>query len=319
MVRSCQHIKSGKKFAVKVIDKVKLGPKKMEMVEMEIKIMQRVGAHPNVISLAEIFETNEKMNLVMELITGGELFDKIVQLHHYTEKDASRVVQQILKACLHLHENGICHRDLKPENLLLESDSLDAAVKLGDFGLSAFIVPGKKLTKAVGTPGYIAPEILQTLDGDLDGYGKEVDMWSVGVIMYILLCGFPPFYAEDDNEAFDLIIAGNYSYPAKYWDKISAAAKDLIDHLLVVDPTKRFTARQALDHPWTVSNDRSTHLGDTLTELKKFNARRHWRRGIHTIMAVGRMRSLLQAKEHPVEADLLASSSLSAELNAMLL
>eukprot|EP01116_Phalansterium_solitarium_P006204 TRINITY_DN18505_c0_g1_i1.p1 TRINITY_DN18505_c0_g1~~TRINITY_DN18505_c0_g1_i1.p1 ORF type:complete len:291 (+),score=36.37 TRINITY_DN18505_c0_g1_i1:358-1230(+) len=290
----------------------------MEMVETEIKIMQRVGSHPNIITLQEIFETNDRMYLILELITGGELFDKIVHLHHYTEKDASRVVQQILRACLHLHEHNICHRDLKPENLLLESDSTDAQVKLADFGLSAFLTSGKKLTKAVGTPGYIAPEILQTLDGDLDGYGKEVDMWSVGVIMYILLCGFPPFYADDDNEAFDLIIAGQYTYPSKYWDKISSAAKDLIDHLLVVDPSKRFTARQALDHPWTVSTDRSTHLGDTLVELKKFNARRKWRKGIHTIMAVGRLKAVLSARDVREEID-FGNLTLSSELSQMVL
>jgi len=122
----------------------------------------------------------------MELITGGELFDKIVELQSYSEKDAKFVVKQILDAVQHLHDNSIVHRDLKPENLLLSSDKIDAEIKLADFGLSTIIKNKELLTKAVGTPGYIAPEILLTLDEEIDGYGKEVDMWSLGVIMYIL-------------------------------------------------------------------------------------------------------------------------------------
>jgi len=268
-----------------------LEQKKLEMVEIEIEILKRVE-DANIIRLEEIFETSDKFYLVMELITGGELFDKIVELQFYSEKDASVLVQQVLGAVEHLHTKSIVHRDLKPENLLLSSNEIDAKIKVTDFGLSQIISGKEKLTKAVGTPGYIAPEILLTLDEELDGYGKEVDLWSVGVIMYILLCGFPPFYAEDDDEAFDQIIAGEFDYPEPYWSSISDDAKDLIDHLLVTNPSNRFTAQQALQHRWIVSNNKGEHLGSTIRSLKKFNARRKWKKGINTVLALGRFKHL---------------------------
>eukprot|EP01118_Nematostelium_gracile_P008933 TRINITY_DN2988_c0_g1_i1.p1 TRINITY_DN2988_c0_g1~~TRINITY_DN2988_c0_g1_i1.p1 ORF type:complete len:364 (-),score=95.19 TRINITY_DN2988_c0_g1_i1:28-993(-) len=296
-------IADGSERAVKVVDKIKLGPKKMEMIETEVEILARVS-HPNVIKLEEVYDTNERVFLVMEIIRGGELFDKIVELHSYTEKDASILVTQILAAVDHLHENGITHRDLKPENLFLSSKSDDAQVKVGDFGLSTFLAEDKSLlTKAVGTPGYIAPEILQTLDGDLLGYSKEVDLWSVGVIMYILLCGFPPFYAEDDDEAFDQIIAGHFEYPKPYWNAISDSAKDLINHLLVVDAKKRFTAKQALQHPWITANTHMVHLPEALEQLKHYNAKKKWKKGINTVLAMGKFRNGIKdmeiTRKHP--------------------
>jgi calcium/calmodulin-dependent protein kinase I len=196
-------------------------------------------------------------------------------------------VQQVLSATLHLHEKDIVHRDLKPENLLLESDEDDSPVKLADFGLSAFCKKGDKLTKAVGTPGYIAPEILMTLDEDLDGYNVEVDNWSIGIIMYILLCGFPPFYAEDDDECFDMIIAGEFDFPSPYWDNISDDAKDLLRKLLVVDPAKRLTAAEALQHPWVAGSAApDAQLSENQASLKKFVARQRWKKAINTTIAL---------------------------------
>jgi len=264
------------------------------MIETEVDILSKVH-HPNIIKLEEVFETSEKVFMIMEIIQGGELFDKIVELQSYTEKDASHLVAQILSAVDHLHENGIVHRDLKPENLFLSSKEDDAQVKVGDFGLSTFLpTDGSKLTKAVGTPGYIAPEILQTLDENLDGYGKEVDLWSVGIIMYILLCGFPPFYAEDDDEAFDQIISGEFDFPSPYWDHISRDAKDLIKHLLVVEASKRYTTKSALQHPWIKANNEGKHLDGTIEQLKHFNAKKKWKKGINTVLAMGRFNSGLK-------------------------
>lgn len=292
VVYRAKHKTTGKDYAVKIVDKKKLGSKKLEMVEVEITLLRTVGKHPNIVFLDEVFESEHNVFLVMELITGGELFDKIVELQSYSEKDASRVVKHILSAVDHIHSLHIVHRDLKPENLLLSSASQGSEVKLADFGLSCFLPKQGKLSKAVGTPGYIAPEILQTLDGNLDGYMQEVDCWSVGVIMYILLCGFPPFYAEDDDEAFDQIIAGEFEFPEQYWGHISSEAKDLIKQLLVVDPSKRFNTKQALNHPWIVSNTQSIHLTTTIELLKKFHAKKKWKQGINTVIAMGRFKNL---------------------------
>jgi len=273
-------------FAAKVILK-SLEPKKMQMVETEIEIL-KIVCHPNVIKLYEIFETQDDVILILELITGGELFDKIIELQSYSERDASILVHQVISAVEHLHEKKVVHRDLKPENLLLSSNSLDAKIKLADFGLSAFIQDDQKLTKAVGTPGYIAPEVILTLDEEINGYGIEVDMWSVGIITYILLCGFPPFYAEDDDDSFDLVVAGKFNFPDPYWTNISQSAKDFIKNLLVVDPEKRFSASQAVEHPWIKSNDVSEHLSGAQEQLKKFNAKKRWKKGITTVIAMSR-------------------------------
>jgi len=294
IVYKAHHKKDVKDWAVKVVDKEKLGPKKMEMIETEIEILSKL-TNSHIIRLEEVFDANDFCYIIMELVTGGELFDKIVELQSYSEKDASKLIAQLMEAVEDLHKNNIVHRDLKPENLLLSSNEADADIKLADFGLSTFVQDGVKLKKAVGTPGYIAPEILQTLDEDLDGYGKEVDMWSVGVILYILLCGFPPFYAEDDDESFDQIIAGVFEYPEPYWTHVSAEAKDLINKLLVVDASKRYTATEALNHSWIKDNNHEKPLAGAQAELKKFNAKKKWKKAGNAVRALGKMKGLKAA------------------------
>jgi len=241
-----------------------------------------------VVKLADLYETETEYFLVLQLITGGELFDRIVELVHYSEKDASEIVKKIILGVQHLHSKQVVHRDLKPENLLLSSKDPDANVLITDFGLSAILPEGKRLFRAVGTPGYLAPEVLETLDTG-EGYTEEVDLWGVGVIMYILLCGFPPFYGEDDDEIYDKICDGYFEYPSPYWDGISADARDLIDNLLVLDPKKRFSSEDVLNHKWISSNTRTEVLGTAITELKKFNARRKLRKGIFSVIAMQKL------------------------------
>merc|ERR1719181_2095859 len=180
------------------------------------------------------------MILVMELVTGGELFDRIVARGNYTEKDAASLMATLCDALAYLHEQAIVHRDLKPENLLYDSPAEDADIKVADFGL-ARVVSGKDMMKtACGTPGYVAPEILKN-----KGYDSgAVDLWSVGVILYILLCGFPPFYEEELPALFDQILHARYDFPSPWWDNISKDAKDLVTKLLELDPTTRLTAAQ---------------------------------------------------------------------------
>jgi len=263
IVKLAVHKKTKETRAVKMIDKDAIKEKK-EMLEREVDILKRIQ-HPNIIAVVEIYETSRYLYLVMELAIGGELFDSIVSRGKYSEKDAARIVAQVANACAYLHSIGIVHRDLKPENLLLETKDPDSRVKLADFGLSKMMEASSILQTACGTPGYVAPEVLLG-----EGYNQEVDVWSTGVIMYILLCGFPPFYAENNSKLFEKIMAGTYSFPSPYWDKISSSAKDLIKCMLVVDPKKRYSSAQVLEHAWIkglVADNES--LMEAVTNLKK--------------------------------------------------
>merc|ERR1719181_726958 len=196
------------------------------------------------------------MILVMELVTGGELFDRIVARGNYTEKDAASLMATLCDALAYLHEQAIVHRDLKPENLLYSSPDDDAIIKVADFGL-ARMVSGKDMMKtACGTPGYVAPEVLKN-----QGYDSgAVDIWSVGVILYILLCGFPPFYEEELPALFDQILHARYDFPTPWWDNISKEAKDLVTKLLELDPKTRLTATQVKAHVWCSGNASSAPL-----------------------------------------------------------
>jgi len=198
----------------------------------------------------------------MELVTGGELFDKIVEKGCYTEKEASILVRKIVSAIDYLHDLDICHRDLKPENLLLASEDQTTEVKIADFGLSKIVNQKVMMQTACGTPGYVAPEVLSAT-----GYDREVDMWSIGVITYILLCGFPPFFGETVPELFEQIMSARFDYPQEYWCDVSQEAKDFINCLLVVDPKKRLTTKQDLEHVWLKTgarNDRDLKVGKAM-------------------------------------------------------
>jgi len=243
--------KTKDKVAIKIIDKKNVGKDYEKNLKMEMAILQKVH-HPNIIALIEMSDTEDKLYFVMELVTGGELFDRIVEKGSYSEEDAKELVRKIVSAVEYLHGKGIAHRDLKPENLLVKSLENDTEVKIADFGLSKIIDQEKMMQTACGTPGYVAPEVLLA-----EGYGPEVDMWSIGVITYILLCGFPPFYSESVPEVFEQIMKAEYDYPAEYWDEISDEAKDFIDHLLVVDVKKRLNAKQALQHKWLLNTQKS--------------------------------------------------------------
>eukprot|EP01119_Soliformovum_irregulare_P014605 TRINITY_DN3_c0_g1_i1.p1 TRINITY_DN3_c0_g1~~TRINITY_DN3_c0_g1_i1.p1 ORF type:complete len:303 (-),score=83.98 TRINITY_DN3_c0_g1_i1:46-954(-) len=243
VVHEATNKKTGERVAVKIIDHKTAEEGDQKRLQTEIAILKKVN-HPNVVGLRDLFETSEKLYLVMELITGGELFDKIVERGQYSEKDASVIVKKMISAVEYLHANGIAHRDLKPENLLLRgADETD--VMLSDFGLSKIMTGNTMMETACGTPYYVAPEVLSG-----EGYDKEVDMWSVGVITYLLLCGFPPFYGESLPEVFEQIMKAEFDFPAPYWTDITPHAKDFISKLLVTDTVKRLTASQASQHPW---------------------------------------------------------------------
>jgi calcium/calmodulin-dependent protein kinase I len=296
VVQAATHLETGEKRAVKIIKKQAGNAKQTNMLKIEIEIL-RNAQHPNVIKLYEVFETRTHYYLVLKLITGGELFEKIVALHNYSEKQASTCIRQLFEGLKALHAQGFIHRDLKPENLLLESDDPESNLLITDFGLSDILNEEGLAFGAVGSPSYISPEILRFLDHNL-GYGPEVDMWSTGVILYILLCGFPPFYGDTDDDIFDQIETGRVSFPSPYWDEISESSKDLIRSLLELDPNQRITAADALLHPWLKeAEQKEQNLASTVTQLKRFNARRKWRGAINSILALGRLRSISRIRD----------------------
>jgi len=257
---------TGKVYAVKCIEKHEMDTTRLDT---EVAILKLVK-HPHIVKLKDCFDTEDSLYLVMELVSGGELFDKILELGAYSEYDASLLVKNIISAVKYLHEKGIVHRDLKPTNLLLKSPDDFTNVKIADFGLSKIVGENSIMTTACGTPIYVAPEVLLG-----EPYDNGVDMWSIGVITYILLCGFPPFFDDGSNmgELFEQIIEGDYDYPEEYWADISDDAKDFIDNLLIVDPEYRYTADDALNHPWILQSkgkmdEKSIKAGENMKQSK---------------------------------------------------
>jgi len=255
--------KTSEKVAVKAVNKSLV--EKEETLGNEIDILGSIE-HPSVVSMKAIFDTDDTLFIVMELMDGGELYDEIVKRKTFTEHDASVIVRQLCEALQYLHKRGIVHRDLKLENLLLKKKG-GLEIKLADFGLSK-LYSGQALQTACGTPFYVAPDVLLG-----SGYGPEVDMWSVGVLLYVLLSGRLPFAADSDAELFRLIIAGKLVWKTPQFDGVSAEGKDLIAKLINTDPEARFTATQALNHPWVQKSAPTTSVHPTMQEgLKTLSA-----------------------------------------------
>ncbi|XP_053166705.1 calcium/calmodulin-dependent protein kinase type II subunit gamma isoform X12 [Hemicordylus capensis] len=303
VVRRCVKKSSSQEYAAKIINTKKLSARDHQKLEREARIC-RLLKHPNIVRLHESISEEGFHYLVFDLVTGGELFEDIVAREYYSEADASHCIHQILESVNHIHQHDIVHRDLKPENLLLASKCKGAAVKLADFGL-AIEVQGEQQAwfGFAGTPGYLSPEVLRK-----DPYGKPVDIWACGVILYILLVGYPPFWDEDQHKLYQQIKAGAYDFPSPEWDTVTPEAKNLINQMLTINPAKRITADQALKHPWVCQ--RSTvasmmHRQETVECLRKFNARRKLKGAILTTMLVSRnfsaAKSLLNKKSDGVK------------------
>ncbi|XP_076007080.1 calcium/calmodulin-dependent protein kinase (CaM kinase) II beta 1 isoform X14 [Genypterus blacodes] len=286
VVRRCVKLCTGQEYAAKIINTKKLSARDHQKLEREARIC-RLLKHPNIVRLHDSISEEGFHYLLFDLVTGGELFEDIVAREYYSEADASHCIHQILESVHHIHQHDIVHRDLKPENLLLASKCKNAAVKLADFGL-AIEVQGEQQAwfGFAGTPGYLSPEVLRK-----EAYGKPVDIWACGVILYILLVGYPPFWDEDQHKLYQQIKAGAYDFPSPEWDTVTPEAKNLINQMLTINPTKRITAQEALKHPWVCQ--RSTvasmmHRQETVECLKKFNARRKLKGAILTTMLVSR-------------------------------
>ncbi|XP_078279703.1 calcium/calmodulin-dependent protein kinase type IV-like [Rhinoraja longicauda] len=283
IVYRCQEKQTQTQYAAKVLQKTNKIDKKI--ARTEIGVLLRLS-HPNIIKLKEIFETPTEIILILELVTGGELFDRIVEKGYYSERDAAHAVKQILEAVEYLHENGVVHRDLKPENLLYADLSSAAPLKIADFGLSKIVNEQVTMKTVCGTPGYCAPEILRGCT-----YGPEVDMWSVGVITYILLCGFEPFFdARGDQYMYSRILNCDYEFVSPWWDDVSLNAKDLVRKLIVQDPQKRLTVQQALQHPWVTGKAANiAHMDNAQKKMQEFNARRKLKAAVKAVVASSRL------------------------------
>jgi len=260
-VKKAIHKQSKKAYAVKILKKSKLDPQTKKVLEREIAVMSKLH-HPNIVSLIEAYDTSRKTYLILELVSGGELFDEIVSRDQpYYEKDAADIVRQVLHAIAYMNSVGIAHRDLKPENLLLDADH---NIKISDFGLSKDF-SSEVMTTSCGTATYVAPEVLSAT-----GYDVACDIWSVGVITYILLSGHIPFDGPDEDKVFDKILTANYSFPPQLWDPVSDEAKDFISKIFVVEPKNRMTASECLEHPWLseLNENQGNKLGNLTSSTR---------------------------------------------------
>ncbi|KAJ7230847.1 Pkinase-domain-containing protein [Mycena haematopus] len=303
IVKEAIHIKTGKYYACKVINK-KLMEGREHMVRNEIAVLKRISSgNPNIVTLHDYFETSHNLYLCFDLCTGGELFDRICAKGNYYEADAASLVRTIFTAVNYIHAGGIVHRDLKPENLLFRTPAEDADIMIADFGLSRIMEEEKLslLTEICGTPGYMAPEIfLKT------GHSKPVDVWAMGVVTYFLLAGYTPFDRDTPKLEMEAIIAGDYKFePEEYWANVSDTARDFVRACLTIDPERRPTAGECLEHKWladTTPHFVSTPSGgptDLLPHVKKaFNAKLAWKKAAFSIKALHRM--TLLASQHPL-------------------
>ena len=270
-------------YAVKVVTKSKLTKEDEIALKDEIDVLNELK-HEHIIRLYDVYEEPSYYYLVTEQMKGGELFDRIVSKSFYNEKEARDVCAILFESLGYCHSKSVAHRDLKPENLLLQSEDNDSAIKIADFGFAKRVLTPNSLTTQCGTPGYVAPEILEGV-----AYDTKSDMWSLGVIIYILLGGYPPFIEQNQRELFRKIRKGQYEFHDEYWGGVSKDAKNLISSLLTVDPAKRLSAKEALEHKWMLADGKklaAQDLGTNLAEFKKYNARRKFKGAVNAVSSL---------------------------------
>jgi len=289
VVKECTEKSTGTHWAAKIVTLSKLTKEDKIALKDEVAILTELQ-HPSIVRLHRVFNEPSITYLVMENMRGGELFDRIVAKQFYTEKEARDCCYILFKALEYCHSCNVAHRDLKPENLLLISETDDSSIKIADFGFAKKAMSAKSLKTQCGTPNYVAPEVLEGVR-----YGTQADMWSIGVIFFILLGGYPPFSHDNHRELYRKIRKGEFTFSPKYWKNISSEAKDLISKLLVTNPDKRMTAKAALSHEWITCDDeilQKQNLDINLEELKKFNAKRKLKAAVKAVIMARKLESL---------------------------
>mmetsp|Transcript_23471 Transcript_23471/g.49127 ORF Transcript_23471/g.49127 Transcript_23471/m.49127 type:complete len:343 (+) Transcript_23471:1-1029(+) len=288
VVKKATHKKSGQVYAIKIINRSSLNKDMEVALKDEISILKELD-HEHIYKLNDVITSINQHYLVTEYLDGGELFDRIVKKSTYNESEARDVCNVIFGALKYMHSKGIAHRDLKPENLLLENRHDDSQIKIADFGFAKKVRADdsdrdRSLTTMCGTPGYVAPEILRK-----EWYGTKADMFSMGVIVFILLGGYPPFYADSQKDLLLMCRSGQFEFDREYWGKISIEVKNMIRRLLVVNPDKRLSAEDVLSHPWMTTDKnvlQAADLSKSQAALKKYNARKRFKKAINSILFV---------------------------------
>uniref|UniRef100_A0A7S0M5X2 Protein kinase domain-containing protein n=1 Tax=Cryptomonas curvata TaxID=233186 RepID=A0A7S0M5X2_9CRYP len=278
-----------KVWAIKTMLKSNIKREEEDNLKDEIRISLLVGSHPHIVYMKEFIENADKYYIVLEFLTGGELFDRIVDSPggHFTEKDAANIMGQLMSALGYLHGKSIAHRDLKPENFLMATAEADAVVKIADFGFACNVTHPTSLNGLCGSPGYVAPEIMK----EKDGYGLAVDIWSMGVILYILLTGIPPFAADNDEESFILTLRGNYD--KKPLEDISPSGRDLVSRMLTYNPAKRISAEHARSHAWLL-HDAPAKALKVQDNMRSWRARMRFKKAIIATVATQRMHAIMR-------------------------
>mmetsp|Transcript_17745 Transcript_17745/g.38338 ORF Transcript_17745/g.38338 Transcript_17745/m.38338 type:complete len:375 (+) Transcript_17745:843-1967(+) len=283
VVKKATHKTTGQPYAIKIVNRSSLNRDIEAALKDEISILKELN-HQHIMQLDNVVVTINHYYLVTEYLEGGELFDRIVDKSSYTESEARDSLKILFGALAYMHSEGIAHRDLKPENLLLQYKHSDSEIKIADFGFAKQAKDDHSLDTMCGTPGYVAPEILRK-----ERYGTKVDMWSMGVIVFIMLGGYPPFYADSPRGLLKATKAGKFEFDPEYWGDISTGAKDLICSLLKTDPAERASAEDILSHPWLREDRyklRRMSLAKTQVELRKYIARMRFKKAIHSILFV---------------------------------
>ncbi|CAD8087698.1 unnamed protein product [Paramecium primaurelia] len=281
------HRVTGMQRAMKAIRKDCLFEEEQAKLFSEMTILKNLN-HPHIVNLFELYEDEKFYYLITEYLRGGELFDRIQKAKSFSEADAVRYMKQVISAVAYCHSNNIVHRDLKPENIIFASEDQYSTLKVIDFGTSRKFDKNQNMSKRLGTPYYIAPEVLQKK------YNEKCDVWSCGVILYILLAGYPPFYGRNETEIFDKILKGKIPFHTTEWNKISKEAKNLITNMLCQDVEKRYSAQQVLDDPWMQQGQEQNLFDDNfLKNLTEFSAKSKLKQALLTFMAS----QMIQPKE----------------------
>lgn len=298
VVRAAVNKDTGESVAIKCIAKKNLSPEDESALKQEVEILKALD-HPHILKCYGFFDEADMFYLPTEIMEGGELFDRIVKKTYYNEQEARDLIMILISTIGYCHSKSIVHRDLKPENLLLAGADDDSNIKLADFGFAIQSDGFISLKTQCGTPGYVAPEILSSAP-----YGKAVDMWSIGVITYILLGGYPPFHDDNQKALFKKIKNAEYEFHEEYWGEVSDEAKDLIRHLLKTNPVERLTAEEALNHPWMKRDGGELALRtleSSLTQFKKFHATRKFKAAAKAIIATQRMGKIMESLKGAAE------------------
>jgi len=294
-------IDDGSRYAVKIVAKSKLSRSDESSLRDEISILQALHSFPDpnshIIKLISVYNEPSMYYLVTELVEGGGLFQRIVSKKSYSEKETRDICRILIGTIGYCHAHHFAHRDLKPENLLLMSNHSDSDIKIADFGFAKRVISEACLKTKCGTPYYVAPEVLS---GVL--YGTKVDMWSLGVITYILLAGYPPFEDINLRRLFHRICIGKFTFHQDYWADVSPNAKSLVSNLLKINPRERLSAQQALQHPWFSDDNKQLaahNLKDSLSKLRTFNAQRKLKATAYTVT----MLSTFHGKKHSISVE----------------